>query len=81
MKAKVLVPVLAICALATWAAPAAASHGSETGSCVGLFASHVARDVPPGEFGADIISGEAQAFRPFGSNRVAPFAHERFPCP
>ena len=80
MKAKIVVPVIAICALATSATPAGASHGSETASCVGLFASHVARDLSPGQFGAD-ISGEAQASRPFGNTVVAPFAHERFPCP
>lgn len=81
MKAKVAVPVLAICALATSAAPAGATHGSHTASCVGLFASHAAREQSsPGEFGAG-ISAEAQAARPFGHNVVAPFAHERFPCP
>ena len=81
MKAKIVVSILATCALATSAAPAGASHGSETASCVGLFASHVAREQSfPGQFGAD-ISGEAQAATPFGNNIVAPFAHERFPCP
>jgi hypothetical protein len=79
MKAKVVVPVLAICALATSAAPAGANHGSDTGSCVGLFASHAARE-SPGEFSAGISEG-AQEATPFGSNVVAPFAHERFPCP
>jgi hypothetical protein len=82
MKAKVVVPVLAICALATSAAPAGADHQSDTAeaaaSCVGLFASHAAREQPG--FGQG-ISEEAQASRPFGSNVVAPFAHERLPCP
>ena len=82
MKAKIVVPVLAICALATSAAPAGADHQSETAeaaaSCVGLFASHAAREQPG--FGQG-ISEEAQASRPFGSNVVAPFAHERLPCP
>jgi hypothetical protein len=83
MKAKVVVPVLAICALATSAAPAGAAAGGSgqseaNASCVGLFASNVA-SAQPG-FGQG-ISEEAQASRPFGSNVVAPFAHERFPCP
>ena len=82
MKAKIVVPVLAICALATSAAPAGADHQSDTAeaaaSCVGLFASHAAREQPG--FGQG-ISEEAQASRPFGSNVVAPFAHERLPCP
>jgi len=81
MKAKVVVPVLAICALATSAAPAGANHGSDNGSCVGLFASHAAREQSfPGEFGAG-ISAEARAATPFGHDVVAPFAHERLPCP
>jgi hypothetical protein len=85
MKAKLVVPVLATCALATSVAPAGASHqpgtAEATASCVGLFASHAAREQSfPGEFGS-AISGEAQAAKPFGSNVVAPFAHERLPCP
>ena len=85
MKAKIVVPILATCALATSAAPAGADHQSDTAeaaaSCVGLFASHAARDQSsPGQFGAD-ISGEAQAATPFGNNVVVPFAHERLPCP
>jgi hypothetical protein len=81
MKAKVVVPVLAICALATSAAPAGAAAGGSgqseaNASCVGLFASNAAG---PG-FGQG-ISEEAQASSPFGRNVVAPFAHERFPCP
>jgi hypothetical protein len=79
MKAKVVVHVLASCALAASAAPAAAS-GSDGASCVGLFASNTTRDLPPGEFGSG-ISGEAKAAKPFGNNVVAPFAHERIPCP
>jgi hypothetical protein len=47
---------------------------------VGLFASHTTRELPPGEFGSG-ISAEAKAARPFGKNVVAPFAHERIPCP
>ena len=82
MKAKIVVPVLATCALATSAAPAGADHQSDTAeaaaSCVGLFAGHTAREQPG--FGQG-ISEEAQASRPFGSNVVAPFAHERLPCP
>jgi hypothetical protein len=80
MKAKVVVHVLASCALAASAAPAAASHGSDGASCVGLFASHTTRELPPGEFGSG-ISAEAKAARPFGLNVVGPFAHERIPCP
>jgi hypothetical protein len=85
MKAKrVVIPMLAACALATSAAPAGADHQPQTAetvaSCVGLFASHAARELPPGEFGAG-ISAEAQAATPFGHNVVAPFAHERLPCP
>jgi len=81
MKAKIVVPVMAMCALATPAVPAGASHGSDTASCVGLFASHVAREQSvPGQFGAD-ISAQAKATKPFGNNVVAPFAHERVPCP
>ncbi len=85
MKAKVVVPVLAICAIAASAAPAGANHqpqSAETAaSCVGLYASHAAREqTSPGEFGAG-ISAEAQAATPFGHNVVAPFAHERLPCP
>jgi hypothetical protein len=81
MKAKVVVPVLAICALATSAAPAGAAAGGggrseANASCVGLFASN---EPKPG-FGQG-ISEEAQASRPFGHNVVAPFAHERLPCP
>ena len=86
MKAKVVVPVLAICALATSAAPAGAAAGGSaqseaSASCVGLFASNTAsQQSVPGEFGAGISTG-AQEDRPWGSNVVAPFAHERFPCP
>jgi hypothetical protein len=81
MKAKAVVPVLAICALATSAAPAGAAAGGSgqseaNASCVGLFASN---EPKPG-FGQG-ISEEAQAATPFGHNVVAPFAHERFPCP
>jgi hypothetical protein len=85
MKARrVVIPMLAACALATLAAPAGADHQPQTAetvaSCVGLFASHAARELPPGEYGAG-ISAEAHFFQPFGRNRVAPFAHERLPCP
>ena len=81
MKAKVVVPVLAICALATSAAPAGAAAGDSaqseaSASCAGLFASN---EPKPG-FGQG-ISEVAQALTPFGNNVVAPFAHERFPCP
>ena len=83
MKAKLVVPVLAICAFAASAAPAGAAAGGSgqseaNASCVGLFASNVA-SAQPG-FGQG-ISEAAQESRPFGSNVVAPFAHERFPCP
>jgi hypothetical protein len=44
----------------------------EKASCVGLFAS----------FNAPLGPGISQDAGPgFGSNVVAPFAHERFPCP
>lgn len=81
MKAKVVVPVLAICALTTSAAPVGAAAGGEGqseahASCVGLFASN---EPKPG-FGQGIRE-VAQATTPFGRNVVAPFAHERFPCP
>ena len=81
MKAKVVVPVFAICAFAASAAPAGAAAGGggqseANASCVGLFASNEPR---PG-FGQG-ISEEAQATRPFGRNVVSGFAHERFPCP
>ncbi len=79
---RVVIPVLVSCAFAASAAPAGADHQPETAeataSCVGLFASHAAREQPG--FGQG-ISEEAQASRPFGSNVVAPFAHERLPCP
>jgi len=82
MKANLVAPVLAICALATSAAPAAAVTGGgqsdPNASCVGHFASFVA-SAEPG-FGQG-ISEEAQASMPFGYNTVAPFAHERLPCP
>jgi hypothetical protein len=83
MKAKVVVPVLAICAFAASAVPAGAAAGgggqSEANtSCVGLFASNVASSEPG--FGQG-ISEEAQASRPFGRNTVSVFAQERFPCP
>jgi len=79
MKAKAVIPALAICALAIPAAPAGAT--SDTASCVGLFVSNAARDQSsPGQFGAD-NSAEAKAARPYGHNVVAPFAHERLPCP
>jgi hypothetical protein len=80
----VAISALAACALATSAAPAGADHQPQTAetvaSCVGLFASHAARELPPGEYGAG-ISAEAHFFQPFGFNRVSPFAHERLPCP
>ena len=85
MKGKVVVTVLAVCALATSAAPAGAAAGGSgqseaNASCVGLFTSNTAsQQSVPGEFGVRISTG-AQANTPFGSN-VAPFAHERFPCP
>ena len=86
MKAKVVVAVLASCALATSAVPAGAAAGGSgrseaKASCVGLFVSNTAsQQSVPGEFGAGISAG-AQENAPFGSNVVAPFAHERFPCP
>lgn len=81
MKAKIVVPVLAICALTISAPPAGAAAGGggqseANASCVGLFASDVAQ---PG-FGQG-ISEEAQASTPFGRNTVSGFAQARFPCP
>jgi hypothetical protein len=73
MKAKVVVPVLAICVLATSAAPAGAQG---TASCVGQFSSTFARE-GGAAFGADISFGARFASQPnFGAGVVAPFAHE-----
>lgn len=79
MKAKLVVPVLAICALATSAAPAGAEG---TASCVGQFASTFAQQ-DGAAFGADISASARFASQPnFGAGVVAPFAHEpRDACP
>jgi hypothetical protein len=72
-----LISTLAACVLATPAAlaqpsPPGAVVRDENASCVGLFAA----------FNAPLGPGISQEAGPgFGSNVVAPFAHERFPCP
>jgi hypothetical protein len=73
LKAKVVVPVIAICALATSAAPAGAQG---TASCVGQFSSTFAPE-DRAAFGADISFGARFASMPnFGAGVVAPFARE-----
>ncbi|HEX2111509.1 MAG TPA: hypothetical protein VHF67_08140 [Gaiellaceae bacterium] len=72
-----LISTAAACVLATPAALAAPSPPGavvrdENASCVGLFAA----------FNAPLGPGISQEAGPgFGSMVVAPFAHERLPCP
>jgi hypothetical protein len=67
---RVLIPVLAAGFLVLPAAPASGA------SCVGQFASTVARQ-DGAAFGADISSSAQFASQPnFGAGVVAPFAHE-----
>jgi hypothetical protein len=69
-----LISAIAASVLATPAALAAPPPpvAEENASCVGLFAS----------FNAPLGPGISQDAGPgFGSMVVAPFAHERFPCP
>lgn len=73
-----LISTLAASVLATpaaLAAPPGVQHppvAEEKASCVGLFAS----------FNAPLGTGISEEAGPgFGSDVVAPFAHERLPCP
>jgi hypothetical protein len=73
-RTRFLISVLAAGLVALPAAPAGAQGAGDVNqSCVGWFASTVAKEFGAG-FG-EIISGEAHEFQPFGHTRVSPFAH------
>jgi hypothetical protein len=82
MRRRVLIAAFAVGALAIPAVPAGARSAP---SCVGQFASTVARDDDTGgaAFGADISASAQFASQPnFGAGVVAPFAHQpRDVCP
>ena len=73
-----LVSTAAACVFATASLAAPPPPGAvENASCAGLFASFFAPH-SGGEFGAGMSE---EAGPGFGSTVVAPFAHERNPCP
>ena len=69
---RAFVALVAVAAIAIPVAPAGAQGAGDINqSCVGWFASTGSQDGDLGQY----LSGQAQAFQPFGATLVSPFAH------